>query len=115
PTVERLAPVRHRVVDAGRRVHDAARAGDDRSALAALGAIRVLCAHRHGPYGVGAWMPAVEQWLIDAIPGYGADGRWYVGRPLLVTENDYGLQLYNGDTGVVVSARAVRHETADAR
>ena len=28
---------------------------------------------------------------------------WYVGRPLLVTENDYGLRLYNGDTGVVVA------------
>jgi exodeoxyribonuclease V alpha subunit len=27
-----------------------------------------------------------------------------VGRPLIVTENDYGLQLFNGDTGVVVSA-----------
>ena len=30
--------------------------------------------------------------------------RWYVGRPLIVTENDYSLQLYNGDTGVVVAA-----------
>ena len=29
--------------------------------------------------------------------------RWYVGRPLLVTENDYELRLYNGDTGVVVA------------
>ncbi|MFZ0227551.1 MAG: ATP-binding domain-containing protein, partial [Mycobacterium sp.] len=27
---------------------------------------------------------------------------WYVGRPLLVTANDYGLGVYNGDTGVVV-------------
>ena len=30
------------------------------------------------------------------------DGRDYVGRPLLVTENDYELGLYNGDTGVIV-------------
>ena len=43
-----------------------------------------------------------------------AAGRWYPGRPLLVTENDYGLRLYNGDTGVVVAtgdgrvARGVR-------
>ena len=27
---------------------------------------------------------------------------WYAGRPLLVTENDYELRLYNGDTGVVI-------------
>ena len=32
-------------------------------------------------------------------------GPWYPGRPLLVTENDYGLRLYNGDTGVVVADR----------
>ena len=31
------------------------------------------------------------------------DGPWYPGRPLLVTENDYGLRLFNGDTGVVVA------------
>jgi exodeoxyribonuclease V alpha subunit len=31
-----------------------------------------------------------------------ARGDWYVGRPLLVTANDYELQLFNGDTGVVV-------------
>jgi exodeoxyribonuclease V alpha subunit len=99
----RLDPVRRRVVAAGRLVHEAARAGDARAALDALGAVRVLCAHRHGPYGVAEWMPAVERWLIEAIPGYGAGGRWYVGRPLLVTANDYGLQLYNGDAGVVVS------------
>src|SRR5690606_24876486 len=28
---------------------------------------------------------------------------WYVGRPVIVTENDYGLGLFNGDLGVVVS------------
>ena len=37
--------------------------------------------------------------------GFCADERWYAGRPLLVTENDYGLRLYNGDTGVVVARR----------
>src|SRR6202007_2525665 len=29
--------------------------------------------------------------------------RWYVGRPLIVNHNDYELQLYNGDTGVIVA------------
>ena len=37
-------------------------------------------------------------------------GQWYVGRPLLVTENDYGLRLYNGDTGVVVATASGRVE-----
>ncbi|MGH9178837.1 MAG: ATP-binding domain-containing protein, partial [Acidimicrobiales bacterium] len=70
------------------------------------GALRVLCAHRQGPYGVTTWTSAAERWLRAALPGYGPGpaGRWYAGQPLLVTENDYGLGLFNGDTGVVVAA-----------
>ncbi len=45
------------------------------------------------------WVLEVERWLADAIPGYGEEGEWYPGRPLLVTANDYELNLYNGDTG----------------
>ena len=97
-----VAPVRARVVDAGRAVTEAAARGDGAEALRHLAAMRVLCAHRRGPYGVATWMPYVERWLREAIDGYGAGGRWYTGRPVMVTTNDYGLHLYNGDTGVVV-------------
>ncbi|HVM15553.1 MAG TPA: exodeoxyribonuclease V subunit alpha [Egibacteraceae bacterium] len=97
-----LASVRDALVDAGRRLAACAHAGDGRGALTALGAMRVLCAHRRGPYGVATWMAHVEGWLAAAIEGYATGGRWYVGRPLLVTANDYGLRLYNGDTGVVI-------------
>ncbi|MBX5443496.1 MAG: ATP-binding domain-containing protein, partial [Solirubrobacteraceae bacterium] len=37
------------------------------------------------------------------VDGFSVAGEWYVGRPLLVAENDYALRLYNGDTGVVVA------------
>jgi exodeoxyribonuclease V alpha subunit len=90
------------VVSAGRRVHEAASSGDGDAALRALAAHRLLCAHREGPYGVADWGERVAEWLRPAIPGYGAGGTWYVGRPLLVTSNDYQLRLFNGDTGVVV-------------
>jgi exodeoxyribonuclease V alpha subunit len=40
--------------------------------------------------------------LAQEIPDLDAEQRDYVGRPLLVTENDYELGLYNGDTGVIV-------------
>jgi exodeoxyribonuclease V alpha subunit len=93
-----LHPVRDAVVEAGNRVSQAAAAGRGREALAALGGFRLLCAHRRGPYGVSTWTAQVERWLGLA----GASG-WYAGRPLLVTENDYGLGLYNGDSGVVVA------------
>jgi exodeoxyribonuclease V alpha subunit len=64
----------------------------------------VLCAHRRGDHGVTAWTSRIEAWLATEFPGFGAEGDWYVGRPLLVTENDYGLRLYNGDTGVVIAS-----------
>jgi exodeoxyribonuclease V alpha subunit len=61
-----------------------------------------LCAHRRGGFGVATWMARVQGWLSEEIENFDAEERWYVGRPLLVTKNDYSLQLYNGDTGVVV-------------
>ncbi len=111
----RLAPVRDTLVEAARRVTDAAAAGDGRAALQALASTRLLCAHRRGPYGVAAWTEHVERWLAAAIDGYGAGGRWYTGRPLLVTENDYGLRVFNGDTGVVVAAEGGRAAAAFER
>ena len=99
-----VATIRERAVATGRAVIEAARDGDAARALARLGAFRVLCAHRRGPYGVATWMPLIESWLTGSVPGFAADGAWYVGRPLLVTENDHAIRLYNGDTGVVVAS-----------
>jgi len=106
-----LEPVRQAVVSAGNDVIAAARGGRGREALAALGTFRLLCAHRRGPYGVSSWTAQVERWLAAGVEGFTSSAGWYVGRPVLVTENDYGLRLFNGDTGVVVthgSAGAVR-------
>ncbi len=107
-----LAGVRERATSAGRAVAAAARAGDGAAALAALGAFRVLCAHRRGSQGVATWTARIEGWLAGEVA---ADGRWYVGRPLLVTENDYELRLYNGDTGVIVQTTADRVAAAFER
>jgi large repetitive protein len=72
------------------------------SAQRTLDTHRLLCAHRHGPYGVTRWTTQLESWLTTAVPRGADDGDWYPGRPLLVTANDYETGLYNGDTGVVV-------------
>jgi exodeoxyribonuclease V alpha subunit len=90
------------VREAGISMLTAARAGEVEDALAALDRHRLLCAHQRGPYGVLRWGLEVERWLSESIPGYAGDGEWYVGRPLLVTANDYEMSLYNGDTGVIV-------------
>jgi exodeoxyribonuclease V alpha subunit len=105
-----LAPVRERAVAAAGAVMNAARAGRDREALDALGKFRLLCAHRAGPQGVANWTARIESWL-----GHDGEGAWYAGRPLLVTENDYELQLYNGDTGVVVESAPDRLSAAFER
>lgn len=97
-----LASLRTDVVASGVAVHDAALAGDGDLALRELAAHRLLCAHREGPYGVARWSRQAEDWLRETVSGYAASGRWYVGRPLLLTTNDYQLRLFNGDTGVVV-------------
>ncbi len=98
-----LDPVRRLACDTGERLVRAAQAGEGEVALDALGSWRILCAHRRGPAGVAAWNARVEQWLSAEVEGYSADGEWYVGRPVIVTANDYSLRLFNGDTGVVVA------------
>jgi exodeoxyribonuclease V alpha subunit len=97
-----LDAVRTGAIAAGDAVVRAALAGDAAGALSALGSFRVLCAHRRGPHGVATWTGEVERWLSGTLDGFDVAERDYVGRPLLITENDHELRLYNGDTGVIV-------------
>lgn len=48
------------------------------------------------------WNQGVESWIAEEVNGFTPFGRWYVGRPLLITENSYELKLNNGDTGTIV-------------
>jgi exodeoxyribonuclease V alpha subunit len=84
------------------RLREAAALGASDVALATLDEHRLLCAHREGSFGVHHWNRQVEKWLSEdtGLPPW---SEWYAGRPLLVTANDYGLRVYNGDTGVVVA------------
>ena len=79
----------------------AAERGDVEATLAILDRQRLLCAHREGPHGVRHWNRQVERWITEET-GEPIWSTWYAGRPLLVTANDYGLGVHNGDTGVVV-------------
>ncbi|MDI5891224.1 exodeoxyribonuclease V subunit alpha [Halomonas rhizosphaerae] len=73
-----------------------------RTVLTAHGQFQLLCALRRGPWGVEGLNERIRaalerEGLIDT-----GDGRrlWYPGRPVLVTSNDYGLGLMNGDIGI---------------
>jgi len=71
--------------------------------LKALGRFQVLCALREGPAGV----LALNRSLAHAL-GFPPEG-WYLGRPVMVTRNDYNLGLMNGDVGLCLpTARGLR-------
>ena len=102
PADERaMAAFRATVTEAALAVRLAAEAGDAEAAVAALDRHRLLCAHREGPYGVTGWNRQVERLVADRT-GVTHYDEWYAGRPVLVTANDYGQGLYNGDLGVTV-------------
>ena len=101
-TTEPASRLREVLVPHALRVREAAVLGVGASALELLGEHRLLCAHRDGPFGVAHWNAQVERWLTEET-GQAMWSPWYAGRPLLVTANDYGLGVYNGDTGVVVA------------
>lgn len=89
------------VVEHAVTLRELALRGDAVGALAHLGESRFLCAHRTGPYGTRHWNRLIERALAEHAPEV-AIQPMYVGRPILVTRNDYGLGLSNGDTGVVI-------------
>lgn len=69
--------------------------------LTAFSSFQVLCAVREGDWGTHALNQRLEQWLGLAL-NEGERDHWYVGRPVMVTRNDYGLDLRNGDIGIVL-------------
>ncbi len=87
--------------------HAARAAFDDwaRDVLRAHTAFQVLCALRRGAWGVEGLNLRIARLLRDA--GLIDDTHvWYLGRPVLVTRNDYGLGLMNGDIGITLALPA---------
>lgn len=69
-------------------------------ALSQLNAFRILCALRGGISGVEQVNEGVEAALRRK--GFIQEqGMHYMGRPIMVTTNDYGLGLFNGDIGIL--------------
>ncbi len=104
--------IRATALPAALAVRDAAVAGDGARALAALDRHRLLCAHRDGPFGVRHWNRRIELWLTRATGDPLYDSA-YLGRPVLVSTNDYTLGVFNGDVGVVVDTPAGRRVAID--
>ncbi len=72
--------------------------------LEAFNRFRVLCVHRHGVAGMAEMNRRIEGLLRPMLPAVGANTRdWYAGRVVMVNRNDYTLDLYNGDLGIVLA------------
>lgn len=82
----------------------ALQASTPEEALEALGRFQILCALRVGPHGVERVNALVERELAAAgvIDRPRAGQRWYNGRPVMITVNDYRLGLFNGDVGIAL-------------
>jgi len=65
----------------------------------AFSRFQVLCSNRQGEYGVADINYNVEQKLSEQ-KRINLSGLWYVGRPVMVTQNNAALHLYNGDIGI---------------
>ncbi|RLZ08473.1 exodeoxyribonuclease V subunit alpha [Acinetobacter sp. 2JN-4] len=66
---------------------------------------RILAAVRHGPLGIEQLNRYAEQWLNQQLKQI-AIGDWYVGRPVMMTYNDYQLGISNGDIGICFKHRS---------
>ncbi|UXZ54951.1 exodeoxyribonuclease V subunit alpha [Halomonas sp. 7T] len=81
--------------------------------LSAYSHFQLLCALRKGPWGVEGLNQRIASTLRREKLLYGSDYTlekgWYEGRPVLVTQNDYGLKLMNGDIGITLAVPDPRH------
>jgi len=97
PGSREFEPLVKAAVQHAKRLRELAQAGKVAAALEAQKEFQVLCAHRAGAMGVAGWNARVEEGIEV---GYATP--WYSGRPLMVSRNNRGLDLFNGDAGIVV-------------
>lgn len=71
-------------------------------AFALLAKFRILCVTRQGEFGVDAinqWVK--EQLAVNTAQPWGQSQQNYHGMPIMISENDYRLGLFNGDIGLL--------------
>lgn len=125
PMADFIATRYSRYLQQALAVHDDARKEDEiRQLFQCFKRFRILCATRRGAGGVEAINRQMEQSLAaggypcqtggrsSAIPGRrdtgpSLVGDWYPGRPVIILNNDYSLNLFNGDIGICLPERTV--------
>ncbi|GGG54948.1 RecBCD enzyme subunit RecD [Pseudohongiella nitratireducens] len=87
--------------------------------LDAYSRFQLLAVLRQGPTGVAGLNTRIEAHLASRhliqrlhLDNTGQPSRWYAGRPVMMTRNDYSLGLMNGDIGITLWYPATRHSPA---
>jgi len=80
---------------------------DPSELLDRAGNFRILCAHRKGPFGserINDFASSLleKHGLVRAVPGTNLTDA----EPRIILENDYTLELFNGDTGFLLQKNA---------
>lgn len=88
---------------------------EPKEVLKAFSAVRLLCALREGDFGVVGLNHRIERELVRIGKVSQADETWYEGRPIMITRNDHGLGLYNGDIGIAMIDKKVNPENPHLR
>ena len=70
-------------------------------ALATFQTFRILCATHEGLCGVVHWNRVLERALAQKNL-LAPHTEFYLGRPILILQNDYSLGLFNGDIGLIL-------------
>jgi len=76
-------------------------ASDPLEAFDLFNSSRILSALRDGPYGVYN-LNVVVEYILQKKGHIDPRERWYHGRPIMITKNDYRLRLFNGDIGITM-------------
>lgn len=67
-------------------------------------AVRFLTALRNSPLGVENLNKEIAQALREEkLLGFRREQDWYIGKPIMITENDHNVRLYNGDIGLCLA------------
>lgn len=66
---------------------------------------RILTAIRHGDFGLYRLNQEMQRAVLVQLPMLSVQADWYVGRPVMMTYNDYQLGLSNGDIGICFKHR----------
>lgn len=64
---------------------------------------QLLCTVRKGNFGVIGLNEQIERQLLKRkLIQKNGNSNWYVGRPVMIRQNDYELGIYNGDIGITL-------------